>query len=391
MNSLILKANEMTDTLQKMRRYLHQNAYSGFSTENAEYVKTKLSEMGITPSDCGKAGVTACIGKGAPVFLLRADMDALPMKEQTDLTYASVTDCMHACGHDLHTAMLLGAAKLLKENEAALKGTVKLMFQPAEERLEGAIDMIENGVLENPAPNAAMMLHVVPGPLPTGTVFFSTDSVMMPSSDHFTVDVYGKSCHGSTPEKGIDAITAAAHIILALQQLCAVERGMKDPVIYSIGHIEGGDAPNIIANHVAFSGTVRSYDQNLRQKFKDRMAEVAEYTAKASKASAKVTFTSGTPMFQNNTDLSSSVARNAAELLGKEMVIHAPGAGVGSEDFAYISHKIPTILGSLYAGADGYTLHHPQIKFDESVLPLGTALLAHSAMTWLKENEKHCP
>lgn len=382
--NLLQNANSLSQTLTAHRRHLHQNAHTGFSTENADYVKRELTALGLTPTDCGKAGVITTIGSGDPVILLRADMDALPMKEQTDLPYASVTGCMHACGHDLHTAMLLGAAKLLKEQESTLCGTVKLMFQPAEETLEGAPDMIADGVLADPKPDAAIMLHVIAGDLPIGSVFVSKEENLMPSADYFTITVDGKSCHGSTPEQGIDALTPAAHILLALQEIHARELSTADRAVLTIGTMQGGSAPNILADHVEMKGTLRCYDEVLREKIKTRMAEIADSIAKAYRASASIEFPTGTPMFRNDQTLAAPTAASAAKLLGKDRVFYLPGSGAGSEDFAYISRLIPTVMVSLAAADNRFPLHHPQVVFDESVLPIGAALLAQTAIDWLK-------
>lgn len=235
---LIREAAEMKAELIERRKYLHSHAETGFALdETLAYVRSELEGMGYAPEPCGRAGLVALAGGKNPgrVFLLRADMDALPIAEQSGVDFASKNGNMHACGHDMHTAMLLGAAKLLKMHEDELAGTVKLMFQPAEEIFEGSADMIRAGVLEAPHVDAAMMIHVMAGmPLAPGTVIVSDPGIGAPAADVFEIRVRGRGCHGSMPEKGIDPVTAAAHIIIALQEIRARELSMGDHAVLTI-------------------------------------------------------------------------------------------------------------------------------------------------------------
>ena len=258
LEELLSSAVNLQTEIQQHYHFLHKNAEVEFELpETTEYVKRILSEIGITPVDCGKCGVTAVIGKGeGKCMLLRADMDALPIKEQTDLDFACNNGNMHACGHDMHTAMLLGAAKILKENEEKLNGSVKLMFQPAEEILAGAHNMIENGVLNSPDVTAAMMVHVLTGiPVKTGCFIVPGEGVSAPAADYFTINVHGKGCHGSTPHQGVDSITAAAHILVALQEISAREMSIVDEGIITIGSFNGGSSGNVIADSAVLKGT----------------------------------------------------------------------------------------------------------------------------------------
>ena len=224
MTDFLTEAKALQGELSRHRRWLHAHPGVAFDiAETVDYVRRELESLGLSPVPCGRAGLTATIGRGETCILLRADMDALPIPEESGEEFASRSGSMHACGHDLHTAMLLGAAKLLKAREDELGGTVKLMFQPAEEIFEGARDMIAAGVLESPAPGAAVMLHVTSGaPMPAGMIIAMAPGVSAPAADYFTIRVQGRGCHGSTPHQGVDALTAAAHSLLALQ-----ERGVK--------------------------------------------------------------------------------------------------------------------------------------------------------------------
>ena len=223
---IMQEAAALQEEIKSHRLWLHTHAETGFDlTETKPYVKSALTEMGYAVHECGKAGLVTTVGKpGGKVLLLRADMDALPIAEEADVDFACKNGRMHACGHDMHTAMLLGAAKILKAHESELDGMVKLMFQPAEEIFEGSKDMIASGVLENPRPDAALMIHVAAGmPLPAGTVVVSAPGVSAPAADYFTIRVHGKGCHGSAPQNGIDPLTAASHILIALQEIHARE------------------------------------------------------------------------------------------------------------------------------------------------------------------------
>lgn len=398
---ILQQAKALEAEIRSHRRYLHTHAETGFDLQETKpYVKSVLEKMGYTVSECGKAGLVTTVGQGAPVFLLRADMDALPISEEADVEFASVNGRMHACGHDMHTAMLLGAAKLLKEQEAELKGTVKLMFQPAEEVFEGGKDMIENGVLEAPAVDAAMMIHVTAGlPLPAGTVIVSAPGVTAPAADYFTIHVQGKGCHGSAPQNGVDALTAAAHVLIALQEIQARELAATDEAVLTIGVFNGGTAENVIADSATLGGTIRTYDETTRAYLKERMTQIATGIASAFRANAKVTFGSGCPTLTNDKTLCGEVAGYLKDLLGPYGALTAkdlspdgkPARGGGSEDFAYVSQQVPALMLALAAGepSKGYAFpqHHPKVKFDESVLSVGSAVFVYSAMRYLEDHQ----
>ena len=392
MTDLYTEAKALQGELSRHRRWLHAHPGVAFDiADTVAYVRAELQKLGLSPVPCGRAGLTATVGQGETCILLRADMDALPIPEESGEEFASTNGSMHACGHDLHTAMLLGAAKLLKEHEIELKGTVKLMFQPAEEIFEGAKDMLEHGVLENPRPGAAVMLHVTAGaPMPAGMVITMAPGVSAPAADYFTIRVQGRGCHGSTPHQGIDALTAAAHILLALQELHARELAPGTEAVLTIGTIQGGTAPNAIADTCELRGTIRTYDEQTRTMLKTRMAEISAAVASAYRATAAVEFGSGAPTLNNDADLAKAVPGWLREIL--PMVLSAAdlpsGRGGGSEDFAYVSQQIPTLMLALSAGnsQEGYTipLHHPTVRLDENAMPYGTAALAHIAVRWLE-------
>ena len=396
---IMQEAAALQEEIKSHRLWLHTHAETGFDlTETKPYVKSTLTEMGYTVQECGKAGLVTTVGKpGGKVILLRADMDALPIAEEADVDFACKNGRMHACGHDMHTAMLLGAAKILKAHESELGGTVKLMFQPAEEIFEGSKDMIASGVLENPRPDAALMIHVAAGmPLPAGTVVVSAPGVSAPAADYFTIRVHGKGCHGSAPQNGIDPLTAAAHILIALQEIHARELSASDEAVLTIGTFHAGEAGNVIPDTAAMGGTIRTYDEKTRAYLKERMTAIAQSIAEAFRASAEVSFGSGCPTLVNDKDLSEKVTGYLKDLLGAnrafttaELSGGKPARGGGSEDFAYVSHEVPSLMLALAAGEPSkgypYPQHHPKVKFDESVLSTGAAVFVDCAINYLRE------
>ncbi|MBP3507155.1 MAG: amidohydrolase [Lachnospiraceae bacterium] len=400
------EAQTLQDTIVENRRYLHTHPETGFDLkETLPYVKHELMKMGYEPKECGKAGLVALAGGKRPgkVFLIRGDMDALPIKEEADVEFSSENGNMHACGHDMHTAMMLGAARLLKAHEDEIEGTIKLMFQPAEEIFEGSHDMIEAGLLENPKVDVALMIHVMAGmPFPAGTVIVSAPGVSAPAADYFEIKVQGKGCHGSMPNNGIDPLNAAAHILIGLQEIHARELAMSEQAVLTIGTMHAGSAANAIPDMAVMGGSIRTYDEETRTFMKQRMTEIAEGTAKAFRAEAEVTFGSGCPTLVNDKDLSKCAEQYVKELLGSNQAfsvaeLNAMGGSqgtsksAGSEDFAYVSQEVPSIMLALAAGQPEkgyrYPQHHPMVKFDEAALTDGAAVYAYTAMRWLEEHK----
>lgn len=405
-NNILQEAAAYQEQLVQTRRYLHSHPETGFDLKNTtEYVRKELIAMGYEPVMCGKSGIIALAGKkkSGKVFLIRGDMDALPIKEESDVPFSSDNGKMHACGHDMHTTMMLGAARLLKSHEYEIEGTVKLMFQPAEEIFEGSDDMINAGVLNSPDVDAAMMIHVMAGlPIPAGTVISCDGGVSAPAADYFYIDIQGKGCHGSMPNNGVDPITIAAHIITGLSEINSRELGLSDDAVITIGTINAGNAANVIPDTAHMSGTIRTYDEETRSYIKQRVSDIASNIASAYRGSASVTYGSGCPCLLNNPDLATCSAKYLNELLGPSRTFTAAqlnamsGGGkasksTGSEDFAYVSQKIPSIMFALAAGTpqDGYCYpqHHPKVKFDEAILSEGSAVYAYTAMRWLEEHK----
>lgn len=384
------------ERLVRDRRYLHAHAETGFDLpETFAYVREALTEIGLHPRQCGQCGLVADIGHGEKCVLLRADMDALPIREAADIPFACPSGRMHACGHDLHTAMLLEAARLLRQREDTLGGRVRLMFQPAEEVFRGAADMLENGLLDAPRPSAAFMIHVMTNiDLPVGTVIVSAPGISAPAAGLFEIAIQGRGCHGAMPHTGVDPISIAAHTVLNLQQLQTRELPLNQPCALTIGAMQAGDAANVIPDQAILRGSMRTFDDDTRQYLTRRVEEVAAQTAAMFHGEATVQSLGGCPTLRNDSELSRRILTALKALLGADRALLSSDLGgdaaksSGSEDFAHITHEVPSLMVALAAGRpqDGYDhpVHHPMTRFDESALPTGAAVYAAMALTALK-------
>jgi amidohydrolase len=345
MTDYLKQAKNIESEIIANRRTIHTFAEIGFQLDKTvEYVEAKLKEYGLEPKRSGKAGVTALVGKPGNTILLRADMDALPMKEETGLEFASETGNCHSCGHDCHTAMLLGAAKLLKDNEDELDGTVKLMFQPAEELLAGAVDMIGAGILEDPKVDAALAIHIYVGNelSKSGTVAYAKGPALF-SGDAIKITIKGQNAHGSTPEKGIDAINIAAHTVIALQEIIARETSCMDNSVVLVGKIYGGDTVNTLAGNAVLEVSVRATTQDNREFLIQRIREIAESVAGTFRGEAIVEHQYGMGPLYNDPALSEDMAGYCEELLGEGTTLRIPLA-VGTEDFTSIASRVPSVM-----------------------------------------------
>jgi amidohydrolase len=388
-------AEAIAETLVADRREIHMHPELGFQEhQTSAYVQRRLGEIGL-PFRAGIAttGVLATIEGTAPsaggrrrTVLLRADMDALPIEERTGATYASLNrGVMHACGHDAHTAVLLGVARLLHERRHELAGTVKLVFQPCEERAPGgAIKMIEEGVMEEPKVDAAFGLHVTPQ-LETGQLGYRPGPASA-ASDRFTVTVVGKGGHAARPNSCVDAVVVAAHLVVALQTLVSREVPPIQPAVVTVGAIHAGDAHNVIPGEAVIRGTVRTYDPELRQQMADRLRRLAEGIARAMRAEAQVEYTFGYPPLVNDPAMTELARAAGAEVVGAKHVVEAEQA-LGGEDMAYFLQRAPGCFFRLGTGnrARGISFgnHHPKFDLDEAALPIGVAALATTALRFL--------
>ena len=389
-DKITLLANQIHSDVIANRRHLHANPELSFHEyETSAYVAQKLDELGIEYKKMANTGLVALI-KGAKqsdsVVALRADMDALPIVEANDVVYKSKNlGVMHACGHDVHTSSLLGTAKILTELKNEFGGTVKLIFQPAEEKLPGGASMmIKEGVLENPKPDAVLGQHVMPL-IETGKVGFRSGKYMA-STDEIYVTVHGKGGHGAQPQQNIDPVVITSHIIIALQQIVSRVADPKMPSVLSFGKVIANGATNVIPNEVFLEGTFRTMDEDWRAKAHEKMKKMAEGIAEAMGGSCDFNIVRGYPFLINEEVLTADVRAYAEDYLGKENVLDLD-IWMAAEDFAYYSQVADACFYRLGTGneARGITssVHTPTFDVDEDSLKLSTGLMTYIALKQL--------
>jgi len=392
MNYYYEQAQQLRSETVSHRRYFHENAETGLTAPKAcAYIEEQLRACGIEPVRCG-CGITATIGQGESVLLLRADLDALPMAEDSGLPFACRTGTeAHTCGHDFHAAMLLTAAKLLKAQESSLNGTVKLMFQPGEETLTGCRNMLEAGLLSHPTPDAAMACHVSTGHTEPGLCLYNDRSAMMFSVNNFRITVLGKGAHGAYPQDAIDPINIGVHIHLALQELIAREVSPMHACVLTVGQFQAGTAPNIIPDTAVLQGAVRTNHRDAQKQLVRRMREVAERTAAVYGGSVRVEIRTDIPPLYCHGDTTREMVSYLQELPGVQL--HGGVEASASEDFALIAEQIPSAYFYLMAGFSdergSHNAHDPRVLFCEDVLPIGAAAYAHCAARWLEAHSIH--
>lgn len=375
-----------------MRRHLHANpelSYQEFET--VAYVAKTLRSFGIEPQEgIATTGLLAEVkGKnpGKKMIALRGDMDALPINETNDVPYKSQRPgVMHACGHDAHTASLLGTARILNELRDQFEGTVRFLFQPGEEKNPGGASyMIRDGALENPRPLSIVGQHVFPL-LPAGKIGFR-EGMYMASADEIYLKVIGKGGHGATPELAVDPIVIASHIIIALQQIISRNASPKQPTVLTFGRIIGEGATNIIPNEVNIAGTFRAMNEEWRESALKKITKMAESIAEGMGGRCEVEISRGYPFLQNNPALTRVIRQAAEEYVGKENVEDLD-ISLGAEDFSYYSQIIPASFYRLgIANANkGVTsnLHTPTFDIDEEALKISSGLMAWMAITQLR-------
>lgn len=389
---MLEKAQELSDKITAWRRDIHMHPELSFQEfRTARLVADTLREMGLeVETGVGKTGVVARIGEGRPAIGIRADMDALPIQEINKTSYASQTPgVMHACGHDAHTAILLGVARMLNEMKDRPAGEIRLLFQPSEEdeddeNKSGAVRMIEDGALEDL--DAVIALHVSSG-MPTGKIRIT------PGFDHAAVDSFyatikGEGGHGAYPHQTIDPTFILAQVINAIHGVRARRINPMRPAVISIGAINAGSANNVIAEEVIMNGTIRSYDDETRQQLWDEL-ERAFGVAKALGGDYELKIIKGYPAGYNDPDVSALIRNIGGEILGQDGIA-ADEPGMGAEDFSYMCLKAPGAMFSLGAQYDEVKRPHHSSNFDldESAFPIGAAILAESAVRLLQTKAK---
>ena len=369
-------AQSIERQLVAIRRQLHEHPeLSHEEFETTASIRGWLTEAGIRIVDYGlQTGVIAEVGglSGGPVVAVRADIDALPIQEETGLSFASkYPGRMHACGHDFHTASILGTAFLLKEKEEELQGTVRFLFQPAEEKAKGAGQLIESGALEGV--KAVFGMHNKPD-LPVGTIGIKAGPIMA-AADGFIVEVEGRGSHAAVPEAGLDPIVTAAHIITALQSIVSRSVSALDSAVVSVTRLNAGTAWNIISEKAVFDGTLRTFDEHVRQRVRERFEQVVHGVASAFATKAQVKWIEGPPAVVNDQKWA-----NQAELTARALGLTAvkPVPSPAGEDFAFYlkeTEGLFVFLGT--AGPEEW--HHPAFDLDEKALPIAASFFASLA------------
>lgn len=387
MNKFLKRAQELEASMKNDRHYLHQNAEVGFDLPiTTKYVMDRLQEIGLEPKEICKSGVTALIEGKKPgkTYLLRADMDALSMNEENVLEFASKTNAAHNCGHDMHTAILLGAAQILKENVDELEGNVRLMFQPNEEAFLGSKAMIEAGVLDDVdvASCMHMMLDYDPSNYACAPGFFSS------SCDGFKITVNGKGCHGAMPHLGIDPINVGMSICTAFQQLVSRETPPRETASLTFGQFSGGNTPNIVPDKVVIQGTLRTYNAELRAKLVNRMQTIVKSAGEMYGTTVEYEVLSDVPSIYVNPEMLEEVKTYLSEIEGLTLA-NDNFRITPSDDMAFISEKVPTVYLLLQARVkdNPYPHHNPKVLFDESAMTWGAAMHAQCAFEWLRNHK----
>ena len=384
--TLLEKIEQNKEDLLNIRHQIHRHPETAFEEiETTKLIKKALDDAGIENQPNGDStGVIGLIhgAKEGPVLAIRADIDALPIKENTGLPFASeVSGKCHACGHDLHTTVLIGAARLLKEYQNDLCGTIKLIFQPAEEVMTGAAKTIANGALENPKPDFILACHTWPD-MPAGSIGVRKGT-MLGASDSFKVKVIGKGGHAAHPQKGIDPVVIAAHIITQLQTIVSRRVAAIDPVVVTVGHLEAGTAANIIPNEAYFEGTVRTQSNETRNHVAEILKQLAVGTARAMGGDAEVSYTFGVGPTISEDHLVDEISEAVTELLGNDKLLQVPSPSMGSEDFARYLEHIPGAIFRLGTHNDTpeskLALHNASLLFDEKAIPTGVATMVGAA------------
>lgn len=378
---------------QSNRRHLHANpelSYQEFNT--AQYVSTQLASYGINPiHEIATTGLVAHIEGKNPskkIVALRADLDALPINEANEVDYKSIVPgVMHACGHDVHTASLLTTSKILNELKDQFEGTVKLIFQPGEEKNPGGASyMIKGGVLENPKPSNIIGQHVMPL-IPVGKIGFR-EGMYMASCDEIYLTIIGKGGHGAAPDLAVDPILIASHIIISLQQIISRNASPKQPTVLTFGKIVGEGATNIIPNEVKIAGTFRAMDEQWRASALEKIKKMAESIAEGMGGRCEVNISKGYPFLQNDPKLTQRIRMAAEHYVGKENIVDLD-ITLGAEDFSYYSQLIPASFYRIGTrnetkGITSY-VHTPTFDIDEDALKIAPGIMAWMAIQELNQ------
>ena len=389
MNKFYELAEKMQDETIKMRRDLHQIPEIGLEVEKTcDYVEGKLKEIGLEPVRYGNSGISAIIdsGKEGKCLLLRADMDALPMSEDNDLPFKATNGCAHTCGHDTHAAMLISAAKILNDNKDQFKGKVKLMFQSAEEIFKGSRFMIEHGILENPKVDAALAMHTSLDEEP-GSFGYNL-GYMTTSCDNFKITIVGKGSHGAYPHTAHDPIYAGVLLYTHFMELIAREKDPNKVATLTFGQFTAGSNSNIIPNECVMQGTLRTYNPEVREYTKARMADAVKAVEVLTQTKIDVDYFSGVPSLYSDPALTEFFAETIKDNMDLKAI--KDSKIMASEDMACVAEKVKTtylMLNMKTKGCDA-AHHNPKVIFNEDALKYGTAIFAICAVNYLNKFDK---
>lgn len=392
-NKIKKETKNIQDQLITWRRYFHLYPEVGLNTkETSKKIEEELIKIGLdVRAGVGGYGVIGLLKGDNPgkVIAIRADIDALPIKEETDLPFASTNENMHACGHDAHISMALGAAKILSQHRDEIYGTVKFIFQPGEEVAEGAKLMLNDGAFENPKVHAIISLHIgkvwegfKPGQVGIGY------GAILASMDRFDIKIKGLGGHGAYPHLSIDPINIACHLVTELQTIVSREIDPLTPVVVTVGEIHSGVAFNVIPDGCTLSGTVRTLDKQTREFIAMRIGEIAKNVTKGMRSKASYKYSYGTPPVINDEEFTEEFRKIAIEVVGEENVKEIPCPSMGGEDIAFYLEKVPGTFfflpGCNSKKGQIYHHHHPKFDIDEDILWLGSTLFIVSAINWLE-------
>ncbi|MBS4957791.1 MAG: amidohydrolase [Clostridium sp.] len=392
MKNFNIEANHIKDELIEIRRTLHQYPELGFEeTNTSKFIKDFLTKEGITFKEFAGTGVCGIIegtkeGENKKVIGLRADIDGLPMQDKKSCSYASkISGKMHACGHDGHTTILLGAAKLLNKNKDKFNGTIKLIFEPAEETTGGAKVMIEEGVLTNPNVDVMCGLHVEET-LDAGMIMVRRGTVNA-ASNPFNITIKGSGGHGAYPDTAVDPIVMASHVVTSLQSIVSREIKPVNPAVVTIGSIHGGTAQNIIPNEVKLGGIIRTMTNEDREFAKLRLKEIVNGVCTTFRGSAEIEIEESYPCLYNDDDMVKILEESAKNIIGTENIKVQKNPKLGVESFAYFANKVPSVFYFLGIRNEEkgiiYPAHNSLFDIDEDALPIGVAIQCEVAMNYL--------
>lgn len=394
MYNIIDEAKKIQNQIVSWRREIHQFPEIGHNVpKTAAYIAEKLEEMGIEyRANVGGYGIVGLIkgSKEGKTIALRADMDGLAIREETGLPFASTNGNMHACGHDCHVAMLLGAAKILNENREKIKGNVKLIFQPAEEGPGGAKPMIEDGALENPKVDAIIGLHVGAMFKEVGTgqigICYGTIQACL---DRFYIKIIGHGCHGALPHMGVDPIAIGGQVITALQTIVSREQKPTHPAVVTIGKLHGGSAYNVIPDYVEMEGTVRALYQDERERIASHIESIVAGITRGMGGDYEYEYTFGYPPTVNNPEFTKDIVETIKKIVDEKDIVEIKEPTMGGEDMSYYLLEVPGSYICLGSNNEEkgiiYPHHNSKFDVDEDVLWKGTALLAQGSIDWLEK------